>query len=292
MQACPLPSPEISPSHIANAILPEDTIYTLVQGRHGLFLTNKNDIYIGGSLINYGEYSEQEWKLLEQVTPEGGVMIEVGAHLGAHTIPLCRKIGPKGKVFAFEPQPILFQNLCANLALNGFMNCYAFNQACGQDKGKLIIPDIAYTKQGNFGGIQLQWFKDCQFGQHVDIINLDSLKLKALNLLKLDVEGMEHVVLKGAQQTIKRCSPVIYAENHFEDSGKDVITFLLNNDYNIWQHTIPLYNKNNYFKNAQNIYGKASSFNIFCLPKKITTTIDLPQIKSVEDWDKVYASIR
>ena len=68
------------------------------------------------------------------------------------------------KRLAFESQPILFQNLCANLSLNGLLNTYAFNKACGIEKSVLKIPDIDYRNEGNYGGVKIEMFKDCQIG--------------------------------------------------------------------------------------------------------------------------------
>ncbi len=267
----------------ATSLLSEDSFYELVQAKHGVFLANRHDIYIGNSLIQYGEYSESEWELLNQVIPEGGIVIEVGAHIGALTIPICKKVGPRGKVLAFEPQPIIFQNLCANLSLNTQFNTYAFNKACGSAKSNIKIPDIDYGKEGNYGGAQLEWFTDNKTGQDVEITTIDSYNIQQLNLLKLDVEGMELEALKGAQNTIERCKPIIYAENHFDNSAKDVVSFLLDLDYNIWQHHARLYNEKNYFQNSNNLYSTTTSLNIFCVPKNINTTIDLPQIKNADD---------
>ena len=59
----------------------------------------------------------------------GDVVVDVGADIGALTVPLARAVGPAGRVLAFEPQPTVFQNLCANLALNDLLHVQAFNAA-------------------------------------------------------------------------------------------------------------------------------------------------------------------
>ena len=79
--------------------------YRLVRGRHGLFLANPKDVYIGRAVIEYGEFSELEVQVLLQLVPTGGVVIEAGANMGALTVPLAKKVGRSGLVYAFEPQP-------------------------------------------------------------------------------------------------------------------------------------------------------------------------------------------
>ena len=82
--------------------------YQLVRARHGLFLANPNDVYIGRALLEYGEYCEHEVQLLAPLLSEGMVAVDAGANIGAVTVPLARAVGPGGLVYAFEPQPLTF----------------------------------------------------------------------------------------------------------------------------------------------------------------------------------------
>lgn len=152
--------------------------YELVTTRHGRFLANPNDTYIGRALIDYGEFSELESQVLLQLLAHGGIAVEVGANIGAHTVALARKAGPGGRVYAFEPQPVIFQNLCANLALNGLTNVYPHNQACGGAPGRMRFPDINYAVSGNFGGVSLEMLPDVKSGMKIDIVPLDDLALR------------------------------------------------------------------------------------------------------------------
>src|SRR5262245_2266954 len=86
--------------------------------RHGRMLYNINDRFIGASLHAYGEYSEEEIDLFKQIVRAGDIVIEVGANIGAHTVWFSKETAQGGgRVVAFEPQRLVFQTLCANLAL-------------------------------------------------------------------------------------------------------------------------------------------------------------------------------
>lgn len=98
----------------------------LKQCRHGMMLYNLNDIYIGRSLDLYGEFSEGEIRVFQQLVKPGQTILEVGANIGAHTVWLAQAVGPTGVVMAFEPQRIVHQTLCANLALNNIFNVHSF----------------------------------------------------------------------------------------------------------------------------------------------------------------------
>jgi hypothetical protein len=93
--------------------------------KSGPMLFNKFDVYVGGSLQKYGEFSVGEQDLFHAILQRGELVVEVGANIGAHTIELARLVGPEGEVHAFEPQRIVFQTLCANLALNQLTNVNA-----------------------------------------------------------------------------------------------------------------------------------------------------------------------
>jgi len=100
--------------------------------RHGAMVSNPKDSYVGRSLDFCGEFSNGEVLLFEQVLRPGEIVVEVGSNVGAHTVPLAKAVGPTGRVFAFEPQRVLFQTICANLALNSITNVVATNAAAAR----------------------------------------------------------------------------------------------------------------------------------------------------------------
>ena len=97
----------------------------LREWRHGLVAYNRNDQYVGRSLQVYGEYSELEAQFLAAWLQPGDVVVEAGANIGPVTVPLARAVGPEGRVYAYEPQRLVFQLLCCNLALNELGNVVA-----------------------------------------------------------------------------------------------------------------------------------------------------------------------
>src|SRR5208283_1847957 len=130
--------------------------YCLVESRHGWMLANVNDIYMGAAIATYGECNELELAVLLALAQHPGVVVEVGANMGIHTVPLALALSEKGRqVVAFEPQPVVFQQLCANLALNGLMNVTAWPFACGEKRGVVTFPRPDYRKTGNFGGVSM-----------------------------------------------------------------------------------------------------------------------------------------
>jgi FkbM family methyltransferase len=220
-------------------------------------------MYVGRALIEYGEYSEKEWLLLAQLCQAGHVVVEVGANTGVHTVSLAKAVGPNGLVIAIEPQPFVYQNLCANIALNSLTNVVAMQCGCAERPGQLIVPPIDYAKTGNFGGVSLH---ETGPGTRIDVHRLDDLfRWPTLRLLKIDVEGMEQKVLSGAQHAIEKFKPTLYVENDRVANSPSLIEFLWDLGYSMWWHITPLFDNENYFKEKENIYGTVASINMLCI---------------------------
>jgi len=123
--------------------------------RSGPMLALAGDQYVTRALDLYGEYAPDEWRMLRQLIRPGMTVVEIGANMGSHSVDMARACAP-GPFYAFEPQQLLFQILCGNLAMNNVTNAVAFPDACGADEGEAIIPAIDYAAGGNFGGVSLQ----------------------------------------------------------------------------------------------------------------------------------------
>ncbi len=257
--------------------------YQLVKARHGWFLVSPLDIYLGRAVVTYGECCEIEWKLLEQILMRlGKDAIEVGANVGVHTVSMASTLAGMGRrLLAVEPQPVVFQNMCANLALNGLFNVIAENAACGNAPGWLSFSAPDYHRQNNSGGVSMR--EDGSGNQSVRAVRLDELVPEDFDvgLIKIDVEGFEQRVLEGATQTIARFRPVIYLENDRVEHSKALIEWLWAANYKLWWHIPRLFNPDNFVGKKENIYGNVASFNMLALPNEMTLSVK--GLVSVED---------
>jgi FkbM family methyltransferase len=241
----------------------------LIKVRHGWFLANPKDVYVGRALLNYGEYSEIEWQLLEQLLRPGLDAVEVGAHIGSHTVPLARRLAAmKRRLLAIEAQPVIFQALCANIALNGLSNVLTENLACSDGAGQLTFSAPDYDGEGNSGGVAMR--QDGGGCQSVRAAKLDEVIPRGFRpgLIKIDVEGFELKVLEGARDTIARFRPVIYLENDRREHSRALIEHLWAAGYTLYWHTPYLFNPANYAGRSENIYPTIASINMLALPKE------------------------
>lgn len=270
----PYPAMELRPG---TSITYEGGYNRLRVCRHGLILYNRNDLYVGRSLDLYGEFSEGEVDTFRQLLRPGDAVIEVGANIGAHTLFLAKTVGVEGSVLAFEPQRIIYQTLCANMALNNILHVHCMHLAVGEKEGTIHVPYLDPNRTNNFGGLGLGTYTK---GDLVRVVTLDSYNIPRCRLIKVDVEGMEINVLKGAVETLKRTKAALYVENDRADRSDELIRFIDSIGYNMYWHEPPLYHRDNLLQNPENVFAGTISRNMLCLHRDAKQVID--GLKAVE----------
>lgn len=261
--------------------IPVAAPYRLVRARHGTMLVNENDRFLGQAYLHYGECCELELRLLEQLSDMPGMTVEVGANMGIFTVPLALRMAQRGQaMMAFEPQPVIYQQLCANLALNGLTNVQAMPYACGAEESYVTFEVPEYGRTGNFGGVEMKLRGDQPTGRATDAstrasgrlcrvpcFRLDSfLPAESVGMMKIDVEGFELAVLEGAAQTIARERPLLLVENDRRERSVALTAWLLGHGYRLWWHVTPLFNPDNLRGYVDDVYGGVVSLNMLCIP--------------------------
>ncbi|CAI3960817.1 Glycosyltransferase involved in cell wall bisynthesis (RfaB) (PDB:2IV7) [Commensalibacter communis] len=159
--------------------------------------------------------------------PDQPVIFDVGANAGLVSIPIAQTIKSRGGiVHAFEPQKMLYYALCGSVALNDLENVTVHNKGVGEKASILYLNDIDYSKDQDFGEVFLI---ETEGKNRVEIVCLDDLGVKRLDFLKIDVEGMEVPVIKGASKTIAQYRPYCWVE--YWKVGFENIIHLFEDDY-------------------------------------------------------------
>lgn len=244
--------------------------------RYGRMLYNVNDIYVGRSLDLYGEFSEGEVEVFRKAVRPGDLVLDVGANIGAHTVFLAQAVGPTGAVIAFEPQRLMFQTLCANVALNSLVNVHCQQAAVGDSPGVVIVPTLDPTRENNFGGVSVGSRSN---GEPVPVVRLDDLHLNRCRLIKIDVEGMELQVLRGAAKLIEQHAPALYVENDRKEQSAELIRHIDSIGYDAYWHLPHLFNPQNFLRNPTNVFGPTQSINMLCLKRGAYGACDLPRVE-------------
>ena len=246
----------------------------IAHGRHGQFIVPDHDTYVGRSLLELGEYSEGEVEVFKAVIKPNHQVLEIGSNLGAHTIPLARLAK---KVFAFEPQRLIFQTLCDTVALNGLTNVDVRCLAIGATAGVTQIPSLNLEATLNFGALPAFGHST---GEVVPVMTLDSLP--PANFVKVDVEGAECEVIEGGKRYLREHRPALYIENDRPKNSPRLIQMITELGYGLWWHSPPLYRPDNH-NGAPNPWKRIfRSFNMLGLPKEMPAEVDLRPVRSGE----------
>ena len=144
------------------------------------------------------------------------MVLDIGAHIGTHTLSMSRWVGPGGIVHSYEPQMKLYQEHLVNMDLNKIKNVRAHFVALG-DRSMRV--SMGRAKNDNEGGTALG-----KGGNRVELRTLDSYRFQNVSFMKIDVEGAEYYVLLGAKQTITRNRPSILVEI-WRNSTKEEATY-------------------------------------------------------------------
>lgn len=247
----------------------------LVQSRTGPFLCLKNDKYIGRSFIEYGEFSKQEGDFLASLLEPGAFVLEVGANMGSHTIKMAQKV-EDGRVFAFEPQRIIFQLLCANVALNNLKNVECHWAALGASNCQIEVQELDPDLENNFGALPLNIGLP---GRRIPCYAADDIfSFPRLDLIKIDVEGMEKEVIRGAVGLINKHKPMLYVENDRLENSETLMKMIDGLGYAMYWHTPPLFDSDNFYGKSIDIFGNVASFNMVCAPEHMQKYFDMPKI--------------
>ena len=183
---------------------------------------------------------------LQKLIEPGDVVFDIGANIGAHTLGMAQSVGPSGKVYAFEPADFAFEKLRCNLALNP--------ELAARTVPRQILFSAAPTDRAE-PEIYASWPLQSAEPVHpkhrgrlvsttraiVDTLDafVDRNTITSLNLIKIDVDGHELPVFRGATETLRRfqptlvmeMSPYIHAER--QNNFSDFVEILKNAGYSL-----------------------------------------------------------
>jgi FkbM family methyltransferase len=206
---------------------------------HGTLIVNRLDYHmlsqhagygVGFEILEKGTFQASEidstltiLDLRRKHWGDGVVAIDCGANVGTHTIEWAKKMTGWGIVIAIEAQERIFYALAGNIAINNCFNAQAIHAAVSEKNGTMTIPLPNYLAPASFGSLELKQRDNPEFiGQVIDYssqnlatvrtLSLDSLNLPRTDLIKIDVEGMELEVLRGAAKSIERSKPILFVE--------------------------------------------------------------------------------
>jgi len=157
---------------------------------------------------------------LQSLDFAGQTIFDVGGSLGIHTIFFASRAGPDGRVVTFEPDPVSYEHILANLAVNELSNVVVRNVGVAKRPGQL---DFAYPADRGRGSADPESLKHRAGDPSVQLLTVPVTSIDAElrsgqapvpDFVKIDVEGLELAVLEGMADTIRQAKPAIFVEIH------------------------------------------------------------------------------
>jgi FkbM family methyltransferase len=187
----------------------------------GTFCLLEKDL-ISNFISNYGYWEQHLFYFYSQFIKEEYIIIDGGANIGFHTVCFAA-LANKGKIYSFEPQPLIFNLLSTNILINGSTDIVnQFRLGLGETNNKLKmspLKDQLFSEDCiNYGGRSLTDLEEGE--EEVEMTTIDNLNLDKLDFIKLDIQGFELEAIKGGEKTLKNNHPIFFLENYL-DSIKD-----------------------------------------------------------------------
>jgi FkbM family methyltransferase len=200
------------------------------------------DAYIKKIIESTGEWEKNVYTIYKELLNKDSIVIEVGAHVGTHTVEMSKL---SKHVYTFEIQRFLNQLLSYNLIHNECFNVTNFLEIVGSNNNLLPIEEISYDIDRVFNtgvmtvqGLNKPWGYPMLQTKLDDKFNF----LTRCDLLKIDAEGSEIDVIKGAIKLINKTKPAILVEFDGDKDKQEMFNLLPNYKF---KDVIDAYSANN-----------------------------------------------
>jgi FkbM family methyltransferase len=234
--------------------------------RVGTIAVYKNDNVISYALRLYGEYCHAEIEIMSNFLNEKSLYVDIGTNIGYHVLGIHKNTG--AKCLGFEPHPNHFA--VASYNCQDYTDIALVNAAVSDSAGDVILTDFDVDKVTNYGEV-----KSPDDAEQKTItspsVKLDDINLSGCTLIKIDVEGNELRVLKGAEQTIEKFKPVILYEAMDVEVWKECVSFMISKGYKqywVVSKTTPM-GETFKPKTEINPFGHSSVPSVLCIPEGI-----------------------
>lgn len=224
---------------------------------HTIFLDPTDAVGLALNTYNYFGLH-----FLENQIHQNDVVVDVGAHIGSMTLSFARQVGNDGKVYAFEPDPGNYKLLTKNIYINGYENVNLINAAVSDHDGIVTL-----YQSDNSATHRIYPWVNSKSEIKIQVIQLDRFFYtieKQIDLVKIDVEGIEPLVLKGMSHILNNHSDtklfIEFVPAWIKQAGfnpEDVIHFLKKLNYKIYN--VDQINKSIYAISAQELISRYPS---------------------------------
>lgn len=175
--------------------------------------------FVDRAILTSGAWEDSLWEWIGSHLEPGATLVDVGAHIGTHSLRAAKKVGATGSVVAIEPNPLTAARLRDNIAASNLRNIRVYETACAESPGRLRlflggrvntgVASLSIKNATASGGTGTDSFE-------VEVLPLDEIISRLaptrVDVIKVDTEGAEVRVLRGARETLRKYRPVLVLE--------------------------------------------------------------------------------
>ena len=193
--------------------------YKIDIGGQGTFRLSPDFVFRGWE--EFGKRHNSGFARCIQACEGKRVFMDVGAHIGLYSLPVSRVLGPGGQVIAFEPSDGNYRYLLKHLAYNGIENIRAYQVVVGDTSQSAVRFYEHVDGSSGLGGLTKRAKRPADLESFIETerpqVTLDEFCTQnrlAPDVVKIDVEGAELLVLKGARRTLAKYQPLLFLSIH------------------------------------------------------------------------------
>ncbi|MCE9556465.1 MAG: FkbM family methyltransferase [Planctomycetes bacterium] len=207
----------------------------IVRTKHGFLMDLDLRDWLGQHVYATGDYEDYTGRVLGLLLSDGQTMLDIGANVGFFTLLAAQRVGPSGKVMAFEPVPVVREALIHNLQLNAIQNVSVRGEAASLAEGEA---QISVGPVEHRGISSLRSTAENQSFEKITVrtVSIDTLlsheEMASVGLIKMDIEGAEWLALQGMHRLLSTRHPDVIIEmsdtylKEFGSSGVQVYNFI------------------------------------------------------------------
>lgn len=180
-------------------------------------------------------------KILSILVKKNFNCLDIGAHIGMHSIILSKKVG-KGKIFSFESDSLIFSLFQLNILKNNFKNIIPFKLAVTNKTGRSVsLSKLNYeNKNLNTGVTGIELNSSYNSGNNSASVKIDEISFPKISFIKIDIQGSEFLALLGMKNLIKKDRPLFFIEieeyylSKMNASSKKIFNFFNKKNYSLF----------------------------------------------------------
>jgi FkbM family methyltransferase len=198
--------------------------------------------------------------------------------------------GEIGRVYAFEPGPANIKLLRQNIEQNKLNDVVHVIERAASDEAieypYIDVDQMLEMRFYNYGAAEIREDGKAK----VKGAMIDSLNLQKCRLIKIDAEGHELHVLRGAVKTLERCRPALYVEADRQYLQQELISWLVDHGYRCWWHKPKMFRPDNFNGTKRNVFGVTESIMLICFPESLDSSMDtLLEVADLRPDDEMFS---